>query len=230
MTTRVESSIRRRNLLVASLLLLAWGAAHGEIYRWRDPGGEVHYGDRPPVGVVADRVRVRPAPSSLTPEQAAARIEALRSARASAGADQRAAARRAAEAADAADEEARRARCDAARWALAALETQRPVYRDERGAFRVKRPPPQADVYGGERHYLEDAERAGEIAHFREQQAEACAGFPGATDKALAEAELRQAEQCEFALFELERLRRPEARASREDLARREEFLRKHCW
>lgn len=122
-----------------------------------------------------------------------------------------------------------RGRCDRARWALAALDSGRPVYRDASGAYRVKRPPNQQDVYTGPRQYLDEAEREAEIAHYREEMNTYCADFPELRDPALADEELRHAEACEAAAIELEQLLQDEARATEEEIAHRRRFLDEEC-
>lgn len=216
---------------IALVALLAVGNAAGETYKWVDESGQTHFSDRPPPGVVVEQIQIRPPPSSLSPEQAAERVDQLRMQQAAE------AARRGEEdkaeagaEAEAQVRYARRERCDRARWALAALETQRPVYRDENGAYRVKRGPNEPDVYAGTREYLDDATRAREIARAQAVMTEDCAAFPDAQDKTLAEEELRLAEHCEAAQAELAALRRPEARAPADEIAHRQQFIEQNCW
>ncbi len=45
-------------LLLALATTTAWGAS----YRWTDAAGNVHYGDQPPTGVEAERMRAPPPP------------------------------------------------------------------------------------------------------------------------------------------------------------------------
>ena len=44
--------------LIAFLTLVVAGAAEGQVYKWTDKYGKVHYGDRPPADSKADQVKV----------------------------------------------------------------------------------------------------------------------------------------------------------------------------
>jgi len=208
------------------------GGASAETWRWRDAEGNQHFGDQPPAGVEAERLNIKRRPSELSPQDRTQRLERLRADEASRNAKREATQARAGRDADElADKRAgNRQRCDRARWALAALETARPVYRDENGAYRVKRSPNEPDIYPGAREYLDDAERQGEIARYRRDMEGSCADTPALADKRLAEEELRHAESCEFAEASLRQLEQPEARATPEEIAGRRRFLEAECW
>ena len=225
-------SIPKSCVVWCCVSLLLAGPALAETWRWRDAEGNVHFGDRPPAGVTAERLNVQRKPAALSPEDRQRRLDALRADEASRNARREAASARAERDAEQA-EDARasdRRRCDRARWALAALETARPVYRDENGAYRVKRSPNEPDIYTGAREYLDDAERQAEIARHRRDMGEYCADTPELTDKKLAEEDLRHAEACEFAEATLQQLEQPEARATPEEIAARRQFLETECW
>ncbi|MCC7120322.1 MAG: DUF4124 domain-containing protein [Gammaproteobacteria bacterium] len=224
-------SIRKTIPWVCVLACLWPGLALSDTWRWKDAAGQVHFGDQPPPGVQAERIGVSSRPSPLTDEDRAQRQQTLHARDAARdAAAKREESRAAREDARAAEETAMsRARCDRARWALAALESGRPVYRDANGAYRVKRPPPQQDVYSGPREYLEEAERQAEIAHYQEEMNTYCAAFPELADPALADEDLRHADACEAAALELEQLLQDEARATEEEIARRRRFLDEEC-
>jgi|LNFM01.1.fsa_nt_gb hypothetical protein len=217
-------------VLCCAGLLLA-GQAMAETWRWRDAEGNVHFGDRPPADVQAERMQIKSTPSPADGD-GERRLEQLRSDEAARKASRDEAATRARRQADAdAGELAqRRSRCDRARWALAALETRRPVYRDANGAYRVKRSPNEPDIYTGPRQYLEAAERQAEIERYQRDMGEYCSEFPELQDKQLAEEDLRHAEACEFAQAQLEQLEQPESRATPEEIAARRQFLEQECW
>lgn len=215
-------SMRARLVLAllpgVALALSASPAGGVEAWRWRDAEGGVHFGGRPPPGAAAERLRLRadpdptgsaqgpvapPAPAPPPPAPAEADATA--------------------------DGPGRLERCDRARWALAALESGRPVYRDAYGAYRVKRPPRQPDPYTGPREYLADAERAQALARYRGERDEFCAGFPARMDPQVAAEDLRRAEACELAAADLERLERPQARAAAEELDARRRWLDTQC-
>lgn len=222
----------RKSIAYASVLsfLCAVGAS-AETWRWKDEAGQVHFGDTPPPGVAAERMNLPSSPSTLSDEDRAQRRQALRDSEAAREEEEARAEGRAARAEERAAGEAamNRSRCDRARWALAALDSGRPVYRDASGAYRVKRPPPQQDVYSGPRQYLEDAEREAEIAHYRQEMDSYCADFPELKDPAKADEDLRHAEACEAAAIELEQLLQDEARATEEEVAHRRRFLDEEC-
>jgi len=67
-------------------LLLAGATAQADIYRWTDAQGRTHYGDQPPAGG-AEKVVEPPPPSPLSPDEANARLEAIRARREAAAED-----------------------------------------------------------------------------------------------------------------------------------------------
>jgi len=218
-----------RYLIPVAIALLA-GAATAETYRWRDAEG-VHFSDTPPPGVAAETVRVKPQPSPLTPDAAKAEVERLREAqdreRDAAAAQQSQSSR--AEQAKIDQRIARLQRCEEAKWALSALESGRPVYRDEQNRYRIKRPPGQGDAYTGKREYLDDPAREREIAVQKQHISAQCDVPPTASDKARTAEEILHAELCEKAAADLAVLTRPESGASAEDIAARRAFLAGNC-
>ncbi len=225
---RFRSNARALLFFVLGCLSVTTYAA---TYRWVDAEGHVHFGDAPPSGVKAVPLQLHKPSSPLSPEEAQQQIQRRRAAEAAKAADTKAEQSTAAANAKAKLETsaALRARCDRARWALAALDSERPVYRDEQGAYRVKRPPPQADAYTGKRDYLDDTTRTREIAKYRRELNTNCAAFPDVNDKRRADDELRMAEHCEAAYAELKTLTRPEARASPEEIESRQAFIANNC-
>ena len=191
-----------RPWLFALIWLAGPPAQAGDVFSWQDRNGVGHFGDRPPVGVAASKVVLPAVPAvlqartlpTLTPPEVPPVSPAP-------AADLRVA-------------------CDRARWALAALQTQRPVYRDGSGIYRVKRPPRQRDVYAGPRTYLSDAERSAEITRQEAARETACAAYPELEDPALAEQDLIRAEHCEAALAHWHDLTRADARASDDERER----------
>ncbi len=51
------------------LLLSALGASAADLYRWTDSRGVIHYTDKPPHGVNAERVTTKRSPSLANPRQ-----------------------------------------------------------------------------------------------------------------------------------------------------------------
>ena len=198
------------------IALCGSAAAEAATYRWRDAAGHIQFSDTPPSGVRAEIVDVRPTPSKLTPNQAQGEIQRLRTIRE--GQAAAASAEKQRKTSDAATAEAtlaaRAQKCAGARWALAALESGRPVFRDSQGLFRIKRPPGQGDAYEGARQYLDDASRAQEITAQKRLAENFCGAVPTTTEKSRTEDEIKMAETCEAAAADLARLQRPEAHAT----------------
>lgn len=221
----------KQGLWVAMVSLCAIAAVQAEIYRWRDADGGTHFGDTPPHEVRAELLKVYPQASKLTPEQAKQEVQRLRDVEAGhREADQ---AKKAAAGAQAKknllESAARLERCEQAKWALSALESGRPVYRDERGMFRIKRPPGQGDAYSGLRDYLDDGARNVEISRQRTLMTKHCDGSPTASDMRDTEDAIRMAEQCEKAAADLKVMSQPESGAADEVLAARQAFINTHC-
>jgi hypothetical protein len=205
-----------------ALLVVSTSLALAETWRWTDAEGQVHFGDRPPPDVQAEQIKLQRKAAPLGDDARLQRRPAPQN-------DEAQAAQEARDADDGNAQALNRSRCDRARWALAALDSGRPVYRDASGAYRVKRPPTQPDTYEGPREYLEDAEREAEIAQHRADMDRYCAEFPELQDLSLADEDLRHAEACEFAATELSQLLQDEARATPEEIARRQRFLDEEC-
>jgi hypothetical protein len=51
----------------ALALMLATGSAGATLYKWTDANGNVQYGEFPPAGSKAERLKAAPAPASTTP-------------------------------------------------------------------------------------------------------------------------------------------------------------------
>lgn len=225
-------SIRGSIARICICAVLGWAvAAAAETWRWTDATGQTHFGDSPPPGVDAERIEVRTQGAPLSDDARAQRARELRDRQSAAEAAAAEEERRAARAAEqeAATAAMNRVRCNRARWALAALDSGRPVYRDASGAYRVKRPPRQLDAYTGPREYLDEVERQAEIVRYQREMDEYCADFPELQDRARADGDLRRAEVCEAAAIEFEHLLRDAARATPEEISRRRQFLDEHC-
>lgn len=213
-------------LCFALLALAASSECHAQAYKWQDADGKVHYGDRPPPGVAADPVRTQ----RITPEQAQ-QGEALRQRmleRAGQDARERATenAGRAAEAAAQREQDVATApACLEARKKLDILHEAKPVYRTASGALRVKYP---GDAYDGERLYLDDAERAQEIASVNQVIANMCnpRNDPG---QAYARDEQIRSERCDAEREKLRLLSRPDAHSADSEIEASEARVRYYC-
>ena len=180
-------------LLLGGLAALPLAAA--EILRWQDAEGKVHFGDRPPPpGVRAEAVVPKQTNQSLPPSRAEPT-------------DPPAAPSPLPLTAPVVE----RSQCERARREVVVLATQRPIYRDETGTLRVKRGPGRTDAYGGERRYLEDAERASELARAETAFARDCAAWPDLQDRRAGEEALFREENCAAARAALADANRPDA-------------------
>ena len=212
------------------MFLLCSGAA-AETWRWRDAEGNLNFGDTPPEGVAAEPVTVAPPPSPMTPQEAEAAVRQLRE-KAEVGireaeAERRTEAERAVRNAEA-DQRVRQ-RCEGAKRALTMLRMERPVYEDDEGGYRIKRPPGQGDAYTGGRRYLDDASRAAAIKAQEAIIAETCKVPYGGTEELRIADELREQEACESAAAELSEGEPDGLRLAPEDRTRLERFLREKC-
>ncbi len=110
--------------LLVPLVLTGAAAQAGDIYRWTDAQGRVHYGDQPPPGD-AQKITEPPPPSALSPDEAKAKLEAIRAQR-KAAAEESALAKEAKAKTDA-EQKQRAAQCAAARQQIAAMAAARRI-------------------------------------------------------------------------------------------------------
>ncbi len=145
-------------LMLAGIVAAAPAATGGEIYKWTDAEGNVHYGDRPTGAGNEERLAISSSPTD--PARLQATVQARQEARA-----ERDAARTEAEAAQPTEEELRaeaeeRARkCETYRERLQKFVTSRRLYRHDEN---------------GERVYLDEAETEAARARVQEQVQEYC--------------------------------------------------------
>ncbi len=151
-------------LIVVALGGLGSGLCAAEIYKWVDSNGVTHYGGTPPPGTKSTTIQTAPAPDPAAASQAAARAKKL-----SADADRisaeiagEQASRQAQQDNASRDYAARLQRCSGARQQLDVVLHQGPVFR-----------------FGGrgERIYLPDNARDGEIKRLRDEVANQCTGL-----------------------------------------------------
>jgi hypothetical protein len=154
-----------RKLLVVALAVALASPAFGQQYKWTDSSGHVQYGDVPPPGVKATRLRggpTGPAPAApkadakgaakgpLSPaeQEAAFRKRQLDEHKAQEKAQQ-----------DESKQIAKQENCTNAQAQLAQLESGQRIMQ-----FDAK----------GERHFMDDSERAAQIAKARQSMNEWC--------------------------------------------------------
>jgi hypothetical protein len=138
-------------------LVSALAPAGAEIYKWVDDQGHVQYGDAPPPGSPATTIRTPASPPEAEVLRARSRLEEAAEQRRAE--DKKEAERRKQEAGQARERAARESRCRYAQQRLHVLELERPVYRLDDDGNRV---------------YLEDDQRARQIAETRARVLEYC--------------------------------------------------------
>lgn len=148
--------------LTFGLLLITWGAI-GEVYRWVDDQGEVHYSDVPPAAQDYGEVAVEdvPAPPAQEQRQQKDRWQRIIQQQQESRARRlkKAEEERVAREAKRQEEAVRAERCRLARHNLNTLLLRRPVYHlNEQG----------------ERAYVDDRQRAAEIRRARKEIEDFC--------------------------------------------------------
>jgi hypothetical protein len=154
-------------VLVAALLFAASAAA--QQYKWVDKDGRVRYGDVPPPGVKATPLRAPPGPSSSASAPAAKDAKGAPKGPLTPAQQEAEFRKRQMEAEKARDKEARAAEearakkenCDNSQAQLRLLESGERIVRTDAK---------------GERYYVEDEQRKGEIVRMRKQVSDWCGG------------------------------------------------------
>lgn len=217
-----------RKALLITLFTLLGAPAFADVYRWVDKEGAVHYSDMPPQGIESKRMQITPTDASKAPDEGELRRRRLLE-EADREAARRIKAQQARSAARQAEHEAglaQKKRCLEAREALAVLQEQLPVYRDNEGKLRDSW---ARDTYRGEREYLNDAVRAAEIERVRQKIATICQQ-PGDTKKQdLARKQMIRSEYCATARAELKDFQRPDARVSQQELEAQRKRVEYYC-
>jgi hypothetical protein len=159
--------------VAAVILMCSFGLAESQVYKWVDEDGNVHYSDKPPVNQQSTEVEIQqPAPAPEIPEPDEAGETGDTKMSAEAWLEQQRAEREA-------DRQQKKSQkwiteadtsqqCSNARRMLDRLEIQCPAFYDDRGILRVECPYQPRIAYEGERRYIEDADRAASISHYRE--------------------------------------------------------------
>lgn len=144
--------------MLAAAFLAAAFPLMAQQYKWRDESGRIRYGDVPPAGVKATPLRPPPAPSAppaaAKPPMSAAEKDADYRKRLQETEKEREKQQQAAE-----NAAAKRENCDRAQEYIRTIESgQRIARTDSRG----------------ERYYLDDAQRAQELAKARQAAEQSC--------------------------------------------------------
>ena len=160
--------MKKHQWVAAVILMFSFGLAESQVYKWVDADGKVHYSDKPPESQPSTEIDIQqPVPAAEAPAAGEGEISA------EAWLEQQRAEREA-------DRQQKRGQkyvaeanlgqqCRNARRMLDLLEIQCPAFYDDQGILRVECPYQPRIVYEGERRYLEDADRAASITHYREQ-------------------------------------------------------------
>lgn len=154
-------------------LFLITGVTHAEVYKWVDEHGQIHYGDRPPTGVIADHIDDQPSISPDRTEEGKLRLQRLLE-QADKETERRHEKRRVVREKRDRDREVlaiQEKRCLEARIQFDMLKEQMPVYWDAERNLRVSW---DRDVYQGPREYLDDETRALEVSRVQKEILQHC--------------------------------------------------------
>jgi hypothetical protein len=145
-------------------MFVAADGAPGEICKWQDESGTVHYAEECPEEIESARVEIQPPPSQARIHEADSRY---------------AAAERGEDSGDAtvpagSDTARMREMCIQARLSLSSLDGNRPVYFDQRGQLQSENYQSVRNEYDrGARHLSADA-RARELEHWTSAEQDNC--------------------------------------------------------
>ena len=169
--------MKKHHWVAAVILMFSFGLAESQVYKWVDADGNVHYSDKPPESQPSTEVDIQqPVPAGEAAE-AGERSEAGEDGEGETSAEAWLEQQRAEREADRQQKREEKwvsetdtsQQCSNARRMLDRLEIQCPAFYDDRGILRVECPYHPRIAYEGERRYIEDADRAATIAHYREQ-------------------------------------------------------------
>ena len=207
-------------LVLGTHMLVQPVAVDAQMYRWKNSDGQTQYGDRPPVGVEAVPLKVqrhRPDPTARS------RLKSLvERSRQTPGSTDTSESRQDSDNESGTDD----ALCSQKRKELDMLGEQLPVYRDADGKMRVHQ---DIDTYKGARSYISDAERPGELAAARKGINEFCQRPDDAAEQQAAREAQVRAELCSAFKADLELVKSPHVRASRDKLAEAHDKVAEYC-
>ena len=213
-------------LCLFGCLILMFGIpshAISGVYKWIDDSGNVHYGDSPPDAVQSKEMELRMEQSDSSGEDKLRRQRLLKD-------DNVRSKRRSEKHRQQNDGKLQRvladAQCMDLRRQLDLLQYQMPVYKDEKGQYRVKW---AEDVYQGKREYIDDSTRTRVINNIRAQIDSRCAHQDAARAQKAARTQNYMSEKCKAARVELEILQRPSARATDDELEEKKNKVRAYC-
>jgi hypothetical protein len=205
----MRTAARLLTAIVAAAALAP--AVAGDLYRWVDAGGQVHYSDTPPAGVPYEVIRApshAPAAPAEAPPAPPARVGDAAPAPAR---------HEPPPAVGAANGPARDQLCVDALYQVDLLSQKR----------RAFRPGP-----GGTRTYLEDDARPAELERLRRQRDANCSDDPaerGAQERRAAELAVTLSPDCQTSRGKLELMLDPATRTPDSEIERQRTYLRDHC-
>lgn len=195
----------------------------GEIYRWTDEQGQVHFTDEPPPNQ-GEKVELEITPPSRYPDEGETRRQRLlESARRQTEHDEAVERTREPPAAVAV---ANTADCMPARHRWYALNQDMPVYWTAEGTIRGRW---VGDTYSGEREYISDAERSRLLAVTARQLEQVCANGNSDEEDGSGYQEWLRADDCLLSKHQLEQALAPKSRSSKQKRREMEARVRENC-
>ena len=205
------------------MMLFCESSISGEIYRWVDEDGNIHYGDNRPADVESDEVVIAPGnrAGDRRPVQTS---RSVRSRVKSSVSDS---------AVDASHERLDRGAsseesCEDAKEQLKILQVALPTYRDDTGRFHNSASW-ILDQYEGERKYLDDAARSREVGIIRGRIEGSCKDSNKSNSKQNAETEWHRTQNCKIARAELALLSDPGSRAASQEIRDKQNEVIQFC-
>lgn len=209
-----------RHSLAAGLIVL-FGTASGEVYKYEDANGNVVFTDEPPVDVVSEIVDLPPydPPSTPTP---IGRVSDISREQQDVGASER----KRIDGLWQEQNKAHRRRCTEARVALEVLHQGMPVYWVREGEYRAAW---EGDTYEGSRTYLDDEQRHEAIDSQLHKLARNCADPLNEEQQKQAADDWLRKEKCMQARKDLELYLAPKSRAPDDFLKQKRELVSRYC-
>ena len=212
---------------VFALALIVSMSAEGEVYRWVDEAGNVHFGDHPPnIDQVQEITPKTHQPDLLDPGEL--RRQRLLN-KANKDAAERLRRRHEEDQSEKMAEVNKRlidSRCMEMRRQLDILQYQMPAYLDEQDKYRVKW---LEDAYTGQRQYIDDATRAAEIKSLEERIEAKCKHQDPESSQRAAHRQNYMIEKCTAAQVAFEAIVNPKKRSTRDDIEKAQRKVRFYC-
>lgn len=219
--TPMQSRLPKRTGLPLATLLVLFGVAHGDVYKYVDANGNVVFTDEPPADIEVEsvdlpsfdppstptpvgRVKRPPEPNQDFDKAKRQRIDNLVQEQVS----------------------AHERRCNEARVALEVLHQGMPVYLVGDGDYRAAW---YGDTYEGSRTYLSEKQRSSAIDEQLRKLAFNCADPLSEDRQEQASSNWINEEKCVAARKDLELFLQPNSRASDEFLNQKRDIVERYC-